>query len=301
MGEVGIVTWLAAGYGVFLLLVAFGLDAMARRTATRAGAWSSGAFTYHADHDAWICPEDQWLWPQSFDPDNRVMRYRASPAVCNACPVKETCTTSMHGREVTRNVDPWPSSEAERFHRGIACAVAVLGAAWPAGMLLTVQAPGEALVLSAAVALVLGGSWPLWSHLRRSPAAFPDHVRVEPPDEAAVARAVAAAREARRRSGYRSDRRADGQVGASAGSGPVSVQIGRRPGRGDRLAPGTANGFGRGAAGDAAGGRTPGAADGHGTADAEPARPDRFATRWGAFEQAAEGEELPGGWSRRKA
>ena len=38
-----------------------------------------GGFTYHEDHDAWTVPEDQWLWPQSFDPENRVMRYRGSP------------------------------------------------------------------------------------------------------------------------------------------------------------------------------------------------------------------------------
>ena len=48
------------------------------------------AFVYHEDHDAWLCPEDQWLWPKSFDPDNRVMRYRGSPSICNACPVKQT-------------------------------------------------------------------------------------------------------------------------------------------------------------------------------------------------------------------
>ena len=45
---------------------------------------ASGGFSYHEDHDAWTCPEDQWLWPQSFDPDNRVMRYRGSPTVCNS-------------------------------------------------------------------------------------------------------------------------------------------------------------------------------------------------------------------------
>ena len=208
MGGVGVVMWLSAGYGVALLLVAFGLDLLARRTATRTTAWRSGAFTYHRDHDAWLCPEDQWLWPQSFDPENRVMRYRASPAVCNACPVKATCTTSEHGREISRNVDPWPSSEAERFHRGIACAVAVLGALWPAAMMPGGRSPAELAVLGGAVLVVAGGSWPLWSHLRRSPAAFPGHVRVESLDETVAARAVAAAREARRRSGYASDRRA---------------------------------------------------------------------------------------------
>ena len=117
--------WLAVGYGLFLLLVAYGLDLAARRTSSQSGQWRSGGFKYHADHDAWVCPEDQWLWPQSFDPDNRVMRYRGSPTVCNSCPVKDSCTSSDDGREMRRMIDVWPASESARFHRGIACAVAV--------------------------------------------------------------------------------------------------------------------------------------------------------------------------------
>lgn len=276
MDEIGIAVWLAAGYGVVLLVVAYGLDLLARRTSSNTARWRSGAFTYHEDHDAWICPEDQWLWPHSFDPENRVMRYRASPAVCNACPVKETCTSSTHGREISRGVDPWPASEAERFHRGIACSVAVLGALWPAGMMLDGGSAGELTVLGAALAVVAVGSWPLWSHLRRSPAAFPDHVKVERPDDAAAARAVAAAREARRRSGYASDRRRRPGEPGRPGGGPVPVEIGRRDGSGV-LVPG-------GEPGGAAGSR---------------AERDRFATSWGAFEKAADGGELPGGWSRR--
>jgi hypothetical protein len=131
MSEVGVVVWLTCGYAVFLLLTAYGLDLMAKRTSRHTADWRSGSFTYHEDHDAWVCPEDQWLWPQSFDPDNRVMRYRANPTVCNSCPVKNTCTTSDSGREISRNVDPWPHSEAGRFHRGMACSVAVLAILLP--------------------------------------------------------------------------------------------------------------------------------------------------------------------------
>jgi hypothetical protein len=290
MDEIGIAVWLAAGYGVVLLGVAYALDLLARRTSTNTARWRSGAFTYHADHDAWLCPEDQWLWPHSFDPENRVMRYRGSPAVCNSCPVKDTCTSSSHGREVSRGVDPWPASEAERFHRGIACAVAVLGAVWPLGMMLDGGSPGELLVLGGALAIVAVGSWPLWSHLRRSPAAFPEHVKVERPDDAAAGRAVAAAREARRRSGYGSDRRrhSPGRTGARSGTGartgagtptrggPVPVEIGRRQPAGATAEAAVAEG-----------------------AVPTAAERDRFATRWGAFEKAADGGELPGGWSRR--
>lgn len=208
IGSIGVGVWLAAGYGLVLLGVAFGLDLAARRTAVRSGSWRSGAFTYHEDHDAWVCPEDQWLWPQSFDPDNRVVRYRASPTVCNSCPVKETCTTSEHGREITRNVDPWPSSEAERFHRGVACTVAVLGVLWPLLSMLGDRTAAELVVLGVGTAAVAAGSWPLWAHLRRSPAGFPTHVKVQSLDDAAPGAREPAA--AARRTGYASDRRNGG-------------------------------------------------------------------------------------------
>ena len=85
---------LVCGYSGFLLAVAYGFDVMARRVAVRAQRWRTGAFRYHPDHDAWVCPQDQWLWPTAYDPQQRVVRYRAKPAVCNACPVKHSCTTS---------------------------------------------------------------------------------------------------------------------------------------------------------------------------------------------------------------
>jgi len=178
--------WLAAGYAVVLLAAAHGLDLAARWTAARVTKWRSGAFVYHAEHDAWLCPQDQWLWPQSFDPENRLMRYRAGPAVCNACPVKPTCTASAHGREVTRNVDPWPSSESERFHRGIACTLTVIAVLWPLLTLLGRRSAAEVAVLGVVVVVTAAGSWPLWSHLRRSPAGFPQHVPTESADAAAT-------------------------------------------------------------------------------------------------------------------
>lgn len=178
VSEVGIAVWLTCGYTAFLLLAAYGLDLMARRASRRAADWRTGSFTYHEDHDAWVCPEDQWLWPQSFDPSQRVMRYRASPTVCNSCPVKDTCTTSDSGREISRNIDPWPHSEAGRFHRGMACSVAVLAIVLPLATTIG-SSPVGSVVLATAAVLAGLGSWPLWSHLRHAPAGFPEHVPVE--------------------------------------------------------------------------------------------------------------------------
>ena len=115
---IGIATWLTLGYGAALVMVAYGIDTFARRSAAKVEQHRSGEFVYDEDHDAWQCPEDQWLWPKSFDPDNRVMRYRGKPAICNACPVKDTCTTSLDGREVSRTTLRWPCRYSAASRRG---------------------------------------------------------------------------------------------------------------------------------------------------------------------------------------
>jgi hypothetical protein len=207
VSAVGVQVWLAAGYCLVLVGLAYVIDALARRAASISEGGVSGGFTYHEDHDAWLCPQDQWLWPKSFDPENRVMRYRGTPSVCNACPVKHTCTTSDSGREVQRAVDSWPASEAARFYRGIACAVVVLGLLWPLGTALTGPGREALLVLGGAVVAALLASLPLWSHLRRQPVFIPEGMVQHTLDDAVAERASAAAALARRRTRYGSDRR----------------------------------------------------------------------------------------------
>lgn len=168
--------WLVAGYSGFLVLVAYSFDLLARRVAKRSATWRTGSFTYHPDHDAWVCPENQWLWPTRFDPEQRTVRYRAKPSVCNSCPVKKDCTSSRHGREVVREVDPWPHSEAGRFHRGIACAIALVALLLPLGLLLGLHAPADVLVLGLTALCVVVCSLPLAAHLWQAPAGFPEHV-----------------------------------------------------------------------------------------------------------------------------
>jgi hypothetical protein len=205
---VGVEVWIASGYCLLLVGVAYAIDALARRAASVAEGGASSGFSYHEGHDAWKCPEEQWLWPQSFDPDNRVMRYRGSPSICNACPVKDTCTTSSSGREVQRFVDGWPASEAARFHRGIACVVVVLGLAWPVATAATGPGRTGLLVLAAAVGLALLTSLPLWSHLRRNPVYIPEGMVKRTLDATLIERDLAEAAMQRRRFGYRSERQA---------------------------------------------------------------------------------------------
>lgn len=207
MASVDVDVWLASGYCLLLVGLAYVIDGLAHRAAAAAEGGASGGFTYHQDHDAWKCPQDQWLWPQSFDPENRVMRYRGSPSICNACPVKDTCTSSASGREVQRAIDSWPASEAARFHRGIACTVVLLGLAWPVATAAADPGRTGLVVLGGAVVLALLISLPLWSHLRRSPVSVPEGMTRSTLDASVVEREAVALTHDRRRARYGSDHR----------------------------------------------------------------------------------------------
>jgi transposase len=61
------------------------------------------AFTYDAQRDAYRCPADAVLTRQQVLSSQRIIRYQADPAICNACPRKAQCTTSDHGRSLQRS------------------------------------------------------------------------------------------------------------------------------------------------------------------------------------------------------
>jgi hypothetical protein len=204
--DIDIMVWIALGYGILLLFVAYSIDYLARRAQAAHEKQQTPGFTYHEDHDAWQCPEDQWLWPQSFDSDNRVMRYRGSPTICNACPIKDSCTTSDSGREMKRLIDEWPASESAKFHRGIACAITVIAVAWPLATTFVTGAWVAQLLLLTVTAAIGLASLPLWSHLRRTPA-VPEGVRFKTLDENIADHDAIAEAVIRRRTTYASDRR----------------------------------------------------------------------------------------------
>ena len=164
---------LAAGYAGCLAIGAFALEWLSAHTHRRALRFRTAGFSYDETRDSWLCPEGEQLWPHSFDRERRLVRYRARAHVCNACPTKSSCTDSDRGREIVRPLDPWPHSEAGRFHRVIALLMVAL-----AGLILLVELarhhdPAEAVVLLGLLAVVaLGGRW-LLRDLRLHPANFP--------------------------------------------------------------------------------------------------------------------------------
>lgn len=227
--------WLFCLYGLGLVGIGWIIDLLARHAGSQASRWRRGGFVYHESHDAWLCPQDQWLWPTSFDPENRVMRYRGKPSICNACPVKDTCTTSDHGRSMTREVDQWPHSESGRFHRGLALSVAMMGLVLVLTMMLRYHAPGELAVLCATAAIISACTFPLAVFLWRSPANFPTYLPLRTGEEDQQASA-----HHRYGASFASSRRApaDSEVRQRAGAGGRGGRAARTI-SGDRTAAGT--------------------------------------------------------------
>ena len=170
---------LAAGYAAFLTVSAFLLEWLSAHTHRRALRFRTAGFAYNETHDHWICPEGEHLWPHELDPERRLVRYRARAHVCNACPAKPRCTDSEHGREIVRPLDPWPHSEAGRFHRVLALLLVVL-----ALLILTIELarhhePAEAVLLAGLLtAAVFATRW-LARDLRLHPAGFPEPTQAE--------------------------------------------------------------------------------------------------------------------------
>jgi hypothetical protein len=165
--------FLAVGYAAFLLCAAGGLDLLARHSHARSERYRTAGFTYHHTHDAWICPEDQILTRTQTDHERRLVRYRGRAHICNSCLAKGECTDSEGGREVVRAMDPWPHSEAGRFHRGISLCIAFVAGLILAAEALRNHAPFDLAVLGAAFVVVALAAWHLHSAFRTTPANFP--------------------------------------------------------------------------------------------------------------------------------
>jgi hypothetical protein len=119
---------LAAVWAAALVLAAFSLEWLSAHTHRRSLRYRTAGFAYDAEHDRWRCPEGQDLWPHDFDHERRLVRYRAKAHICNGCERKADCTDSDRGREIVRPLDPWPHSEAGRFHRGLSLMLVALAA-----------------------------------------------------------------------------------------------------------------------------------------------------------------------------
>ena len=202
--------WLVAVYVLVMLAVAWAVDVLGSRSARRSMNWRHADFVYHDDVDGWRCHEDQWLWPTAFAPDKRVIRYEGAHAICGRCPSKETCSPTPGPREITRPVDPWPYSEAGRFHRGVALVIACVGIFLSLSMMTLFHGPDDLVVLGTTLAIMAAGTYPLARHLWNTPDNAPAHLPHVGSQE------------------YREDEEAR-RSASIASTGPVPVTIGSRP------------------------------------------------------------------------
>lgn len=126
MGEIPTEALLTAGYAVFLLVIASGLELLARYSHRRTEGFHLAGFRYRNELDVWECPTGHHLRRTETDAPRRTLRYRAPAHACLACCIKQRCTDSDEGREIEHRLDSWLESEIRRFHRGISLVLLLL-------------------------------------------------------------------------------------------------------------------------------------------------------------------------------
>src|SRR4029078_620062 len=127
---------------------------------SRSLRYRTAGFEYDVDHDHWRCPQGEYLWPEEVDHERRLLRYRAKADICIGCALKDACTDSDLGREIVRPLDPWPHSEAGRFHRTLALMIVCLAVLILAVEAARNHAPSEIILLGGL--LLLAGFSARW-------------------------------------------------------------------------------------------------------------------------------------------
>ncbi len=73
-------------------------------------------FAYDPERDQYCCPQGHPLPLARSKRTEAVVVYRADPAVCNACPIKERCTTSGRGRTIQRSIHEGYLERVRGYH-----------------------------------------------------------------------------------------------------------------------------------------------------------------------------------------
>lgn len=83
----------------------------------RTAFFGPSLFTYDPEADVYHCPQGKTLRRRKANHTTRkVVIYRADAAVCNACPVKASCTASDHGRGIARSFDADHLDRVRGYH-----------------------------------------------------------------------------------------------------------------------------------------------------------------------------------------
>ena len=112
---------MAAGYAAALIAGAFVLEWLSAHTHRRALRFRTAGFTYDDDARPLGLPGGRAPVAARVRPRAAARALpRARRTSATAARARRHCTDSDRGREIVRPLDPWPHSEAGRFHRVIA-------------------------------------------------------------------------------------------------------------------------------------------------------------------------------------
>ena len=174
-GDMSAETLLAGAYSLALLALRRRCSSGCRRTPTGARCVTAPPdSSTKRTMTSGSAPRASTSGRHEFDHERRLVRYRARAHVCNRCPLKERCTDSDQGREIVRPLDPWPHSEAGRFHRVIALMLVALAGLVTAVALARNHQPEDAAVLLGLLVACALVSRFLLRDLRAHPANFPE-------------------------------------------------------------------------------------------------------------------------------
>ena len=91
----------------------------------REGQYGQEKFTYLPERDVYVCAQGQELTKATSKYTENAYVYQARAQVCNACPVKSSCTDSVKGRIIQRPFDQEYIERVRRYHETEACRSAI--------------------------------------------------------------------------------------------------------------------------------------------------------------------------------
>jgi hypothetical protein len=116
---VDIELWIILFYVVAVLAGARIVEALARVHFARAQSYGKQGFEYVEAHDAYRCPQGEYLVLHNVHQDNQLAVYRAPPASCRQCRLKARCAPFSEGRLLFRSLAAWAETNVGRFHRSV--------------------------------------------------------------------------------------------------------------------------------------------------------------------------------------
>jgi transposase len=79
------------------------LEQTQRGAGRQEGIFPKEEFAYDSEADTFICPAGQMLQRRNYNKNRNHYEYKASSAICSACPLRENCTRAKDGRSLKRH------------------------------------------------------------------------------------------------------------------------------------------------------------------------------------------------------